>query len=125
MAKSSGPDFNELARIARRNSSGSSEGGSSGSSGGGGSSGSGSAGGDETLGLKLGATPEFVQAVNSVAQAGTLAMMLGIMFIKGLDAVFQAFAIEATMRGGSLQGLTSSLSLAKPRQAVQGKSAAR
>jgi hypothetical protein len=121
MGKNKGPDFNELARISRLNSGGGGGGGDSGGS----SSGGGSGSGDESKEFKLGANSDFVQSINNSAQGGVAAALLGVLGIRGLDQTTQSFAIEASVRGGSLQGVASSLYLTKPRAAIQGKNGGR
>ena len=88
--------------------------GSSGSSGGGG-------GGDEGSMLRIGGEANVQQAINAVAHAGAANLFASILRIKGLPETFQAFALEATMRGLSLKGILSTLSLAKPGQALGNK----
>jgi len=103
-----------------------SEGGSSGG-GGGSSSGDGGGGGggsDENM-FHIGTEKNVQQGINAAFVGGGAGIATSVLGIRGLPESFQGFALESTMRGMSLKGVLSSLSLAKPRQAVQGRNAPR
>lgn len=70
-----------------------------------------SSGGDDSKLLRVGVDSEVTSAINNMFEAG---LMNSFNPIRGLPQAFQGFAIEATMRGMGLQGITSSLSLPSP-----------